>query len=549
MHLASTVAFISALSRFFRVKINRRMLWQLLALALLGALAGFFLSPREAGILTVVDAPGRGDESVDSVRQELRPTEAEEPAESGALSYPEAAISGELVLHFDDEASYVAYLEALRAAGLVPLGQLPPLRVVRVTEDVLRRLPPGSYGARADYAYRVQQPLPPEMVAPRELGKLFAYGVSAAEIAGGTALGRGEGVLVAILDSGIEDHPQFEGVDLLREDLVGGGSAGEGSLHGTSVASIIGGRMGIVPEADLLILRVLDDQGQGNSFQIAEGIVRAVEAGADIINLSLGLYADAPVVREAVRYAQGKGVLLVAAAGNDGYNQLPYPAAYDGVLSVTALDASGRQAGFPNQSVDIDFAAPGVGVETAGGDSGTILFSGTSAAAPFVSGTLAALMSGDQPLEAEAALEVLRRHLNDAGAPGADAEYGGGALDWERLQERGTTDIVDVALAGIYLDTTATPGTTMPVEVTVQNRGTKWLSEAKLEVIIDEEEAVSFVVGALGPGQITSRKVYVQLPSAESDAALNVAARVLPEKLNDDVRLGNNLQATQFRPR
>ena len=274
-----------------------------------------------------------------------------------------------------------------------------------------------------------------------------------------------------------------------------------------------------------------------------------MDQGAKIINLSLGVYQDSLLLRQAVSYAHEQGVLLVAAPGNDSYDRMSYPAAYENVLSVTAVDARGSYALFPNQSADIDFAAPGVGILTAKEDTGTTFFSGTSAAAPFVSGTLASLMSGERALSANDAVQVLRSYLNEAGAPGPDPEYGAGVLDWSRLRERTTPDIQDVALAAIHLSPDAQPGTNMPIEVTVQNRGTQWLNAAQLEVRINDGEPVSFSIGTLGPGQITTRKVYALVPSQDSGQALNLAARVLPRDLNQDVRLENNLQAVQFRPR
>jgi subtilisin family serine protease len=273
-----------------------------------------------------------------------------------------------------------------------------------------------------------------------------------------------------------------------------------------------------------------------------------VDLGVKIINMILGVYQYTPLLRQAVSYAHERGVLLVAAAGNDGYNRMPYPAAYPEVLAVTAVDASGQQALFPNQSKDIDFAAPGVGVLTAKEDQGTILFSGTSAAAPFVTGTLASLTSGDDALPPKQAVELLQRYLNDRGAPSTDAVYGGGIVDWDRLRERSETDLLDVALADIFLQRDALPGTTMPIEVTVQNRGTNWVSDAQLEVFIGEAEPVSFTLGSLGPGQTTTRKVFTQIPGLDSDEILTLVARVMPEDISQDIRLQNNIKAVTFKP-
>lgn len=529
------------------------MFWLCIALAILGVLMGLFWSDsaplpesEDQGSGIVMEKEAERTES--SGLSDDFPDAATSSKAAPEIPYPRGAVEGELVIHFDTREDYLNYLEALDGAGHAPLGRIDELLAVRISEEALLRLKADESGARAGYSYKVAQPAPPERVAPAELGRLLAYGTSARNIVGGIPQGDGSGVQVGILDSGIDRHPQFDDVDIVKIDLVGGGVAGSGADHGTAVASILSGSEGIVPEAELIAVRVLDQEGLGNSFHVADGIVRSVDAGVDVINMSLGLYEDAPIVRQAVRYAADRDVLLVAAAGNDGFDRMPYPAAYPEVLSVTAVDAAGLQAGFPNQSEAIDFAAPGVGVEAALEDEGTRLFSGTSAAAPFVTGTLVSLMSGEAAMESTAAVALLQRTLNDAGAPGTDPLYGAGALDWQRLRERNTTDIVDLALADIHLDPKALPGTKMPVEVTVQNRGTKWLNQAQLDVLIDDADPVSFSIGTLGPGQISTRTVYTQVPS-DREARLDLAARVLPENIDEDVRIDNNIKAVNFQPK
>jgi subtilisin family serine protease len=464
------------------------------------------------------------------------------------LEYPNGAIEGELVVHFDNRADYRAYLKALIEAGEQPLGRIDELMAVRIPESALLKTNLGKYSARASYSYRVERPLPPVEIDPQALASLRAFGISACEISGGSVGGEGEGIIVGILDSGIQAHTLFEDVYIVHIDLEGGGLAGPGAAHGTSVASIITGREGIAPHAELFVVRVLNDEGLGNSYHVAEGIVQAVDMGVKVINMSLGVYQDTTLLRQAVQYAHERGVIMVAAAGNDAYTRIPYPAAYSEVLAVTAVDAAGQQAVFPNQSKEIDFAAPGVGILTAKDDFGTTMFSGTSAAAPFVSGTLASLMTGENPMTPKEAVEVVKLNLNESGAPGVDPVYGSGVVDWDRIRERSTPNILDVALADIHLQSDALPGTTMPIEVIVQNRGTKWFSNAQLEVFIGESEPVKFTLGSLGVGQTTTRKVFTQIPSLDSDEFLSIAARVLPEKLEEDIRLENNVKSVSFKP-
>lgn len=525
-----------------------RLLWILLAIALLGALIGYLISTKrplffqkEQPFEVAEKAPRTSEVVFDFPELEVGPPTVPD------MEFPEGAIGGELVVHFDNRADYLAYLKAMVAAGEEPLGQIDELMAVRIPESALLKTNLGKYGARASYSYRVERPLPPVEIDPEALASLRAFGIPAREISGGSVGGDGEGIIVGILDSGIEAHSLFDDVYIVRKDLAGGGTAVLGASHGTSVASIITGRDGIAPDAELFVVRVLDDDGLGNSYHVAEGIVQAVDMGVKVINMSLGVYQDATLLRQAVQYAHEHGVVMVAAAGNDAYTSLPYPAAYSEVLAVTAVDAIGQQALFPNQSIEIDFAAPGVGILTAKEDFGSTMFSGTSAAAPFVSGTLASLMTGDNPMTPKEAVEVVKLNLNERGAPGVDPVYGRGVVDWHRIRERGTPNLVDVALADIHLQSDALPGTTMPIEVTVQNRGTKWFSNAQLEVFIGEAEPVTFTLGSLGVGQITTRKVFTQIPSLDSDEYLSIAARVLPEKLEDDIRLENNLKSVSFK--
>ena len=527
-----------------------RLSWILFTLALFGALVGFFISivsPSSSFFGVIVKDEVKASDLAAQVDFDF-PLRSSDQVGIRNLAYPSKAIPGELVVHFDDRKDYLAYLEALTNADIAPLGQIDELLAVRIPESALLQANLAQFGARASYSYRIERPLPPVEIDPKALASLRAYGLSACAITGGFIAGEGEGVIVATLDSGIQAHSQFDEVYIVPIDLAGGGVAGPGAAHGTSVASIITGSEGIAPAAELFVVRVLDDEGLGNSYDVAQGIVQAVDHGVQIINMSLGVYQDSPLLRQAVKYADDRGVIMVAAAGNDGYNRIPYPAAYSEVLAVTAVDANRQHALFPNQSEEIDFAAPGVGILTAKEDKGTTLFSGTSAAAPFVSGTLASLMSGAAALPPKQAVEILKRYLNDQGAPSADPVYGAGLVDWDRLRERATPNLLDVALADIYLQPDAQPGTTMPIEVTVQNRGTNWLSDAQLEVFVGEGEPVSFVLGSLGPGQTTTRKVFTQIPTLDSDETLSLAARVMPKKVEDDVRLNNNLKASTFRP-
>lgn len=521
-----------------------RSLLILCLLAILGGAIGFFLSKIEP----VEYVPHATKENAPSKVVTHTSEVAEELPEAWNVSFPDNAIQDEMVIHFTSREDYVEYLKMLADAGLTPLGQIDNLLAVRVGKGAMVGPNPGVYGGQGSYSYRVERPLPPVAIDPELYAQLRAFGGSASDIVGGSVEGDGSGVLIGVLDSGIADHPQFDEVDMMQLDLTGNGVAGLGSEHGTAVASIISGSEGIAPASELFVVRVLDNEGVGSSFQVAAGIVQAVDMGVDVLNLSLGVYQDTQVLREAVRYAAANDVIMVAAAGNDGYTQMPYPAAYSQVLSVTAVDGVGRQALFPNQSSAIDFAAPGVGVLAAKDDEETMLFSGTSAAAPFVTGTLASILSSDVSRTNTEVVDLMKRYLDDAGAVGTDPVYGGGVVNWDRLRERDIPGIEDVALAEIYLQPNALPGTTMPVEVIVQNRGTSWIPSATLTVLVGESDPVDFTIGTLGPGETTTRKVYTAVPSLDSKESLEIAAQVVTEEPRNDVRLENNTKAVFFQP-
>ena len=244
----------------------------------------------------------------------------------------------------------------------------------------------------------------------------------------------GEGVTIAVVDTGVDlDHPdlvdnlyvnageiQGNGIDDdgngYVDDVHGYDFAGRDADpndvggHGTHVAGTIAaglngfGATGVAPDATILPVRVLGNNGSGSTSAVASGIRYAADQGADIINLSLG-GGFSRAIQSAIDYAQDLGSFIVAAAGNEGASTPGFPARfssiYDNVLSVGAHNSSGRIAGFSNDvggsgAVQID--APGVGVFStyAGGRYGSL--SGTSMASPNVAGVAALALSANPNL-------------------------------------------------------------------------------------------------------------------------------------------------------
>lgn len=226
----------------------------------------------------------------------------------------------------------------------------------------------------------------------------------------------GRGVVVAVVDTGVacEDRDPFSrGTDLQQTWCLQGynvlnksSHANDDHGHGTHVAGTIAqstnnslGAAGLAFHARLLPVKVLDSRGSGTTVGVADGVRWAAEAGAQVINLSLGSRRASRILLKAIQFARSQGVVVVAAAGNNG-TSVEYPAAFDGVIAVSATDPSDKLASFSSRGKAVDIAAPGVQVlqQTIcnGGRGKCERFpelSGTSMASPHVAGAAALLMS------------------------------------------------------------------------------------------------------------------------------------------------------------
>jgi serine protease len=261
----------------------------------------------------------------------------------------------------------------------------------------------------------------------------------------------GQGVTVAVVDTGIAcfDKGGFSrGTDLAGTRCEGGwnfvddsSEAHDDQGHGTHVAGTIAqttdngmGAAGLAFCASLMPVKVLNKQGFGSVANVAEGIPYAADNGAQIINLSLGGPIKSRILEDAVDHALGKGVVIVAAAGNSG-KKVGWPAAYPGVVAVSATDDTDKIAWFSSRGPEVAIAAPGVGITqqtvcNGGRDKCEIFgtFNGTSMASPHVAGVAAMIESlgVTRPDSVRQALSESAR----TPAGGADPKlYGAGILD------------------------------------------------------------------------------------------------------------------------
>jgi hypothetical protein len=247
---------------------------------------------------------------------------------------------------------------------------------------------------------------------------------------------RGERVLIAVIDSGVDaEHPEIAGAVIAEIDVTDANDR-RPDKHGTAMTGIIVSQsqlIGVAPQARVIAIRAFAPRGRpgthGTSFHIAQAIDRAAKEGARIINLSLTGPHD-PYVHKAVTEARARGIILVAAAGNAGPTSPPlYPAAYPEVIAVTATDQHDRIYQRANRGPHIVVAAPGVEVmiATPGGAYG--IDNGTSVATAHISGIIALMLARNPMLDPDAVRELLVRTVRRPNQSAPQDDYGAGHAD------------------------------------------------------------------------------------------------------------------------
>lgn len=255
------------------------------------------------------------------------------------------------------------------------------------------------------------------------------------------APGMASDLTIAVVDTGVDlDHPDLKDNLVRGINLIAPGKPPEDDNgHGTRVAGVLAasgnngiGTAGVLWKAKIMPVKALDESGFGDEEMLGEAIVKAVDAGAKIIVLSVGLYRYSPYMRDIVLYAEQNDVLLVAASGNDGLLHggkaaVKYPAAYPTVLAVAGVSADGNPEPRSNAGPEIDIAAAWEVYTTARGG-GYRKEEGTSMAAPQVAAAAALVWSREPDLKAWQVRERLMQTARDIGAPGRDDRSGAGLL-------------------------------------------------------------------------------------------------------------------------
>ena len=209
---------------------------------------------------------------------------------------------------------------------------------------------------------------------------------------------RGNGIKVGIIDTGADyTHPEIsscfskeKGYNFVDNNE----DPKDGHSHGTHVSGTVAGvRTGVAPEVQLYALKVLNDEGFGSSFDVLRGVEWSIKHNLDVINLSLGSAQYSQASQDIYLHAYKNGINVVAAAGNDGNHSYNYPAAYEGVISIPAVDKDNRRAYFSNINDMNDIAAPGVSIYSCVPGNKYDIFNGTSMATPHITGSCALVKS------------------------------------------------------------------------------------------------------------------------------------------------------------
>ena len=256
----------------------------------------------------------------------------------------------------------------------------------------------------------------------------------------------GKGLKIGMIDTAIRaEHAALANANIMTREFVSFDF--KRPKHGTSVASILVGQSeeytGLLPNAELYAASVFFNSPMGKETTTTQNLVQAinwmVENEVKVINMSLAGPPNA-ILEAAINRAGDKGVIIVAAVGNEGPAAKPlYPAAYPSVVAVTAVNKNNAVYRYANRGKHIDFAAPGVAILNAAGTKRYQSSSGTSFASPFVAVVLA--MSDAQAGNTnEALLKKLKANAKDLGVAGFDPIYGYGLIRPLTRTERTSAD-------------------------------------------------------------------------------------------------------------
>src|SRR3989344_2130185 len=332
-------------------------------------------------------------------------------------------------------AKCIAYKHALCLA--LPVDPNESQRVLKA----LRHESPYIREARLAHTYWIPELLAPVLEKPVRYTKKFTqdmlwnlHNIGVEEAHEKT---KGKGAKVAIIDTGVDyTHPALhdrfgtvKGIDFVN----GGNDPRDENCHGTHCCGTIAGKVndsliGVAPEATCYAVRVLNAQGYGSEINVIRGIEWCIDQGMNVVSMSLGSSRESTVEEEVCKAAFDHGVIVVAAAGNEGFGP-SYPAAYPGVIAVAAVDRDNKHPSFSNVWDTNDISAPGVNIYSTYLRHGYTELTGTSMATPHISGVaaLAVSLQLHDPGRFEQAMKKSAKHL------GKEDVFGAGLVQAQTL--------------------------------------------------------------------------------------------------------------------
>ena len=371
----------------------------------------------------------------------------------------EAYIDNEVLIGVDDGFDGVRLLELRTDFEFNTLGTIDEMGIAHIRLDGVANVRDTVASLMQDHRVRFAEP---NYIYKSSGGgdpyRAYQWNMDQVRAEEANRITDGSGTIVAVLDTGVSSGP--DGI----ANLLGGwdfyenhSDSSDNDGHGTFVAGTIAqntgngeGVAGMAPGASILPVKVMSDQGYGSSEAIANGIVWSVQQGADVINMSLGSAYPSQTIQEACDWAYNKGVVLVAASGNEFSREVNYPAAFDSVIAVGATRLDGTRSGYSNTGRGLELVAPGgdlsrdqdqdgyadgVLQETIEDGRWTYTFwEGTSMASPHVAAAAALLKSIgiDDPAEIR---DILAATATDGGRSGYDVAYGDGLINVEAALE------------------------------------------------------------------------------------------------------------------
>ncbi|WP_052712157.1 S8 family peptidase [Domibacillus indicus] len=398
-----------------------------------------------------------------------------------------------VIVIFDEKVDKKAVLEAEGEVDRA-FKQL-PIAAVTLPADEINEL------KRDESVLRVEKDIPVQASA-----QLLDWGIQAANVPVSWNAGlTGKGVKIAVVDTGVASHSDLS--------IAGGASFvsytssyQDDNGHGTHAAGIIGakdngfGTKGVAPDASLFAVKSLNKDGSGSLSSILAGIDWAITNKMDIINLSLGTQTHSAAFQSMVDKAYAQGILVVAAAGNDGSasgtdDTVDYPARYSSAIAVGAVDSSLNRASFSSTGSAVEVSAPGQSITATYLNNGYARMSGTSMAAPYVSGQLALMKQADPAVSNVRLRTLLTETSRDLGAAGRDSWYGYGFIQATYVKPA-AVPFQSLAPVGLSADTSsiyALPGESKAITVTAAYEDGQEIDRTKEAVWTSSNPAVATV--------------------------------------------------------